>query len=55
MFIDISFINSIDISIHALRGEGDYGKFLTLFTFDISIHALRGEGDAVNRLKKQHA
>ena len=36
-----------DISIHALRGEGDgvyqYPAVLT----DISIHALRGEGDKI--------
>ena len=34
------------ISIHALRGEGDY-EIITnrSFTLDISIHALRGEGD----------
>ena len=35
------------ISIHALRGEGDYGKNLVDIDQEISIHALRGEGDAV--------
>ena len=39
------------ISIHALRGEGDYnavGKIRRLL--DISIHALRGEGDAIGEV-----
>ena len=37
------------ISIHALRGEGDFGE-LTRHQYDlkISIHALRGEGDCKN-------
>ena len=35
-----------DISIHALRGEGDgYGKERMFDNDKISIHALRGEGD----------
>ena len=34
-----------DISIHALRGEGDGFKWSRENTNDISIHALRGEGD----------
>ena len=34
------------ISIHALRGEGDfYVWYLASSTENISIHALRGEGD----------
>ena len=37
---------STAISIHALRGEGDVAKYLTVFaSTSISIHALRGEGD----------
>ena len=36
-----------DISIHALREEGDKGQFLALHTVhQISIHALREEGDS---------
>ena len=37
----------INISIHALRGEGDRKKLSGTFylPWDISIHALRGEGD----------
>ena len=35
-----------NISIHALRGEGDRAMLEKDFiVFDISIHALRGEGD----------
>ena len=35
-----------DISIHALRGEGDCEAFAVFGDFvAISIHALRGEGD----------
>ena len=38
--------DSLAISIHALRGEGDDGAFLRVPpAFGISIHALRGEGD----------
>ena len=33
------------ISIHALRGEGDYIMPLIQIKYGISIHALRGEGD----------
>ena len=33
------------ISIHALRGEGDMGYIGILWVEEISIHALRGEGD----------
>ena len=38
---------SSDISIHALRGEGDLVEQLGISgaVTDISIHALRGEGD----------
>ena len=37
----------MEISIHALRGEGDVPKSERVPLADISIHALRGEGDAV--------
>ena len=38
-----------EISIHALRVEGDYNKNLKIKrTGDISIHALRVEGDCVS-------
>ena len=33
------------ISIHALRGEGDHHYLRSLYKKYISIHALRGEGD----------
>ena len=36
----------IDISIHALREEGDPGRFFPDVRSCISIHALREEGDA---------
>ena len=35
----------MDISIHALRGEGDGGRKTPILHKTISIHALRGEGD----------
>ena len=35
----------MNISIHALRGEGDLYDCPHLREFVISIHALRGEGD----------
>ena len=36
------------ISIHALRGEGDL-RFVPLAVYQlISIHALRGEGDKIS-------
>ena len=35
----------IRISIHALRGEGDFYAILLAVKHNISIHALRGEGD----------
>ena len=38
--------NTFDISIHALRGEGDGYYKSEKHKADISIHALRGEGDA---------
>ena len=34
-----------EISIHALREEGDDTDFLSIDEYDISIHALREEGD----------
>ena len=34
-----------EISIHALRGEGDNNELKDIKTVIISIHALRGEGD----------
>ena len=40
--------NMRDISIHALRGEGDTLRFeVSQLSNSISIHALRGEGDFV--------
>ena len=36
---------SYEISIHALRGEGDEQLGISGAVTDISIHALRGEGD----------
>ena len=41
-------IDTVGISIHALRGEGDVAqKWTEVITMRISIHALRGEGDGV--------
>ena len=40
--------NTFDISIHALRGEGDGYYKSEKHKADISIHALRGEGDCKN-------
>ena len=37
--------NNIEISIHALRGEGDVKNPREVRRKKISIHALRGEGD----------
>ena len=46
----LEMINMFDISIHALRGEGDYyAAAIANALLDISIHALRGEGD-LNRV-----
>ena len=40
----------LDISIHALRGEGDIFTVFIKANMIISIHALRGEGDSfINR------
>ena len=40
-------VEEIEISIHALRGEGDQDLRRIARASDIiSIHALRGEGDA---------
>ena len=41
-------IYGFDISIHALREEGDRKAGATWRTADISIHALREEGDAAH-------
>ena len=41
----------LDISIHALREEGDCGCFRFQGEYQISIHALREEGDRVSFLK----
>ena len=38
----------IEISIHALRVEGDIPYFPLQTSLDISIHALRVEGDSKN-------
>ena len=40
-----------DISIHALREEGDWLSSLSARRWRISIHALREEGDSKNRDK----
>ena len=40
--------NLMQISIHALREEGDDYRLVRLAKFDISIHALREEGDLTN-------
>ena len=43
------FVNgAIRISIHALRGEGDYIQLYHIHYLGISIHALRGEGDTIS-------
>ena len=39
------------ISIHALRGEGDYFRAKWYYPTLISIHALRGEGDKRTKVK----
>ena len=42
-----------EISIHALRGEGDFFENVARNgTIDISIHALRGEGDTAETAKE---
>ena len=38
----------VQISIHALRGEGDFKDNSEEYKELISIHALRGEGDGKN-------
>ena len=43
----IIIICQCDISIHALREEGDFFKFCPVRARCISIHALREEGDIV--------
>ncbi len=45
--------NSTEISIHALRGEGDQVVDLCRVTARISIHALRGEGDLFSQPRYQ--
>ena len=46
-------LQSGEISIHALREEGDLADYLGLPTKVISIHALREEGDpAVQRIQR---
>ena len=41
-----AFLNKmVEISIHALRVEGDFVIFIHFRHFGISIHALRVEGD----------
>ena len=40
-----AFLDELDISIHALRGEGDSNLTPSMPGSFISIHALRGEGD----------
>ena len=41
----LKWAHGLEISIHALRGEGDVFESLQSFALSISIHALRGEGD----------
>ena len=36
---------AVAVSIHAFRGEGDFGFAVIPFPLDVSIHAFRGEGD----------
>ena len=53
----IATITTTTISIHALRGEGDFKVMPFPFVPLISIHALRGEGDVTrsrktNKIKK---
>ena len=38
----------VEISIHALREEGDFTVDLSIASTGISIHALREEGDSKN-------
>ena len=46
----VPFLYRQQISIHALRGEGDLGRNgLWIYKRPISIHALRGEGDRFER------
>ena len=45
----------LDISIHALRGEGDVEFSEKHQGIQISIHALRGEGDQCRRSRKTSA
>ncbi len=45
-----SFAERLNISIHALRGEGDGKKPKERIMKNISIHALRGEGDVSNMI-----
>ena len=46
LVIPQAFDDAADISIHALRGEGDPRPLLLFgLCVGISIHALRGEGD----------
>ena len=42
----VSAQHIVDISIHALREEGDVGHGIVVHRSGISIHALREEGDA---------
>ena len=44
--------NRVDISIHALRVEGDFQTWFTDDAFSISIHALRVEGDLPNQIER---
>ncbi|WP_418783810.1 hypothetical protein, partial [Hominenteromicrobium sp.] len=44
-FSHVFYPLSIDISIHALRVEGDFSDMTKMYKNYISIHALRVEGD----------
>ena len=45
---DDSTCDNVDISIHALRAEGDSALHMQFGRREISIHALRAEGDALS-------
>ena len=45
-------VHDLQISIHALRGEGDAPHCLGHHSPAISIHALRGEGDVVQHTRE---
>ena len=46
---DDSTCDNVDISIHALRAEGDSALHMQFGRREISIHALRAEGDRAEK------